>query len=209
MANQRLSRDTIKTLTSNTTLTDNENTFLIDASSSSVQVTFPPASEGEYKFIFEVIDNTNAITLVPDGADTIPAIDLIPAKGYTLQSDGVSKWRVVDAELVFGTIAGTAAQGNDSRIPTQDENDALVGTDGTPSAANPYVTDSDPRLGNENPVTRVISANDTEQQTDDIVLADALAGDINYNLLSVASGNRAVVVKKTDSSNNVVNIVAS
>jgi hypothetical protein len=30
--------------------------------------------------------------------------------------------------------------------PTADEKDALAGTDGTPSAANPYVTDSDPRL---------------------------------------------------------------
>jgi len=46
----------------------------------------------------------------------------------------------------FGTTAGTSAEGNDSRIPTQDENDALVGTNGTPSTANKYVTDSDPRL---------------------------------------------------------------
>src|SRR5687768_7099187 len=30
--------------------------------------------------------------------------------------------------------------------PAQDEKDALAGTEGTPSAANPYVTDSDPRL---------------------------------------------------------------
>ncbi len=35
---------------------------------------------------------------------------------------------------------------SDPRIPTQDENDALVGTDGTPSTANPFVTDSDPRI---------------------------------------------------------------
>lgn len=31
--------------------------------------------------------------------------------------------------------------------PSADEKDALVGTDGTPSAANPFVTDSDSRLG--------------------------------------------------------------
>lgn len=48
--------------------------------------------------------------------------------------------------IEFGTTAGTAAEGNDSRIPLQDENDALVGTDGTPSSSNKYVTDSDPRL---------------------------------------------------------------
>jgi hypothetical protein len=32
-------------------------------------------------------------------------------------------------------------------IPTPDEKGALVGTDGVPSAANPFVTDSDTRLG--------------------------------------------------------------
>ncbi len=35
---------------------------------------------------------------------------------------------------------------DDTRLPTQDENDALVGTNGTPSTANKYVTDSDPRI---------------------------------------------------------------
>jgi hypothetical protein len=34
----------------------------------------------------------------------------------------------------------------DPRIPTQSENDALVGTSGTPSALNPFVTDDDSRL---------------------------------------------------------------
>lgn len=32
---------------------------------------------------------------------------------------------------------------NDGRVPTQGENDALVGTSGTPSAANPFVTSND------------------------------------------------------------------
>lgn len=32
---------------------------------------------------------------------------------------------------------------NDTRLPTQDENDALVGTSGTPSASNKYVTNDD------------------------------------------------------------------
>jgi len=36
---------------------------------------------------------------------------------------------------------------SDPRIPTTDEKAALVGTDGTPSTLNKYVTDSDPRLG--------------------------------------------------------------
>ena len=50
-------------------------------------------------------------------------------------------------DIEFGTTSGTATEGNDSRVPTQDENDALIGTDGTPSSANKYVTNSDSRLG--------------------------------------------------------------
>src|SRR5687768_7295364 len=38
----------------------------------------------------------------------------------------------------------TAAAGNDSRIPTQGENDALVGTSGTVGSSNKYVTAVDP-----------------------------------------------------------------
>lgn len=48
--------------------------------------------------------------------------------------------------VVFGTTAGTATEGNDARVPTTDENDALAGTNGSPSASNEYVTNSDPRL---------------------------------------------------------------
>ncbi len=48
--------------------------------------------------------------------------------------------------LEFGTTAGTAAEGNDARIPTQDENDALQGTSGSPSNANRFVTNADTRL---------------------------------------------------------------
>ncbi len=45
----------------------------------------------------------------------------------------------------FGNSVNTFCQGNDSRIPSQDENDALVGTNGTPSSTNKYVTNTDPR----------------------------------------------------------------
>lgn len=52
------------------------------------------------------------------------------------------------APLNLGTTAGTACAGNDPRLPTQDENDALVGTNGTASSSNKYVTNSDPRNTN-------------------------------------------------------------
>ena len=45
----------------------------------------------------------------------------------------------------LGTGANQAAAGNDTRIPTQGENDALQGTNGTPGGADRFVTDSDPR----------------------------------------------------------------
>ena len=46
----------------------------------------------------------------------------------------------------FGTTAGTFTEGSDSRLPTNDEKDALDGTTGTPSNINKYVTDSDARM---------------------------------------------------------------
>ncbi len=51
-------------------------------------------------------------------------------------------------DLAFGTSAGTATEGDDSRIPTQDEKDALAGT-GTPATGDPYVNDSDSRNTDE------------------------------------------------------------
>lgn len=46
-------------------------------------------------------------------------------------------------------VAGSpiAVEDSDPRVPTQDENDAMVGTGGLPSAANPFLTNEDPRLG--------------------------------------------------------------
>jgi hypothetical protein len=50
--------------------------------------------------------------------------------------------------VAFGTTAGTATEGNDTRVPTQDENDALqqnLATGGVPSDGNRFVTDDDTR----------------------------------------------------------------
>jgi hypothetical protein len=57
--------------------------------------------------------------------------------------DGSSK--IAGAQITYGTASNTAAEGNDARIPTQSENDALAGTNGTPSGANAFVTNTDPR----------------------------------------------------------------
>lgn len=49
-------------------------------------------------------------------------------------------------DVSFGTSAGTATEGNDGRLPTNDEKAALAGTSGAPAAANRYVTNADGRL---------------------------------------------------------------
>jgi hypothetical protein len=57
--------------------------------------------------------------------------------------DGSSK--LTGSQQVYGATTNTATEGNDTRVPSQDENDALLGTDGTPSNTNRYVTNSDAR----------------------------------------------------------------
>jgi hypothetical protein len=42
--------------------------------------------------------------------------------------------------VTYGSTAGTATEGNDSRLPDTDQKAALSGTSGTPSASNPYAT---------------------------------------------------------------------
>lgn len=84
----------------------------------------------------------HAITHQHSGADEIatvvPAANAIPKAlaGGRLGGD----W------ITYGAIANTAVEGNDTRVPTQDENDALQGTSGVPSNSNRYVTNTDARL---------------------------------------------------------------
>lgn len=75
--------------------------------------------------------------------------------------DGTTAWNDLPylSEDTFSTASNNAilrkiavqqginsALGTDTRIPTQNENDALTGTYGFPSLSNKYVTDTDPRL---------------------------------------------------------------
>lgn len=76
--------------------------------------------------------------------------------------------------IVLGTSAGTACEGNDSRIPTQDENDALVGTSGSPSTSNKYVTNADSRNSDARTPTSHASSHDAGGG--DAMAIDAAAG---------------------------------
>lgn len=77
---------------------------------------------------------------------------------YILQTSGSITLDTTDLDFVavprieLGTTSGTAAEGNDPRIPTQAENDALEGT-GTPSSSNKFVTNDDGRLGSSVAIT--------------------------------------------------------
>lgn len=74
-------------------------------------------------------------------------------------SGGGGGWTAVDASTTTKGILKTsvapasatdpiAVGDNDGRVPTPGENDALVGTNGTPGSGNKYVTDSDARNTN-------------------------------------------------------------
>lgn len=103
---------------------------------------------------------------------------------------------VNDRVFEFGSTAGKATEGNDSRIPTQDENDALVGTDGTPSTANKYVTNSDSRLHVQNTDTKLdeggpneLTAAETRTHLDDLT-KHRLIDDVTPSADTLYSGNK-------------------
>lgn len=69
-------------------------------------------------------------------------VDDIAISGGVDASDvlkGITKLSVAPASSTNPIAVGD----NDTRVPTQGENDALVGTSGTPSSSNKYVTDDD------------------------------------------------------------------
>lgn len=77
------------------------------------------------------------------GSGTIEEI----AEGTAINVSGAEgPVTTISVDLGTGSTQAAAGDHTHAELPTEDEKDALAGTDGTPSAANPYVTDSDPRL---------------------------------------------------------------
>jgi len=91
--------------------------------------------------------DTNSINCTPDdAADTISLDVQRKSVGLVANSQGSLG---EDSQGIFvnlGTTSDKAASGQDARFPTADEKAALVGTDGSASGSNKYVTDSDARL---------------------------------------------------------------
>jgi len=74
-------------------------------------------------------------------ADDLTISDLSDA---STSVKGVSKISVAPASVDNPILLGD----NDSRIPTQDETDAMAGTSGTPSSSNKFVTEDNSALDN-------------------------------------------------------------
>lgn len=92
----------------------------------------------------------NAMEFVQFRGDTVFIADratvqsMIDTHVHVKASDvliGESRLSVAAASAADPVVVGD----NDLRVPTQDENNALVGTNGAPGTANKYVTNSDPR----------------------------------------------------------------
>ena len=78
---------------------------------------------------------------------------------------------------------------NDTRVPTQAENDALVGTSGTPSSLNKYVTNDDPRFFDSLTNTRLAKTAAYTLVNADRGKTIALGGSAYYTLtVGAASG---------------------
>lgn len=91
--------------------------------SSSPRVPTPTSSDLTFAASVEYV-NDQVAAGAPDASTTVK---------------GVTKLSTAPVSPTDPIAAGT----NDTRIPTQGENDALVGTSGTPSTSNKYVTNDD------------------------------------------------------------------
>jgi hypothetical protein len=77
----------------------------------------------------------------PQGATGATGADGTGGVDASTSAKGVTKLSAAPAS----PTAPIAVGDNDVRVPTTGENDALVGTSGTPSSSNKYVTDADSR----------------------------------------------------------------
>lgn len=135
--------------------------------------------------VFTVASQAAMLALTAQRGDIAVRTDFDPDRTYILSTDSpgtLADWvRVTFGDvvsvngqtgvIVLGYADVGAASTSDTRIPTQDENDALGGTSGAPSSSNKYVTDGDAR--NTNARTPTAHATTHTNGADDIQNATA------------------------------------
>lgn len=165
------------------------------------------------KYINDLLDGTTnlnaSLPLEYDATASITTANQLATKDYV---DGVAIAGGADASTTVKGISKLstapasatdpiAVGDNDTRIPTQDENDALVGTSGTPSTSNKFVTADD---ATATPTADKIVRADGSGKLDDWITqytyADGTDGDVTissntnlardmyYNNLTIDSG---------------------
>lgn len=105
-----------------------DGTYALDGSNPLIYDTDPAITDGKHLATKKYMDS----------------LALAGAPIATASTLGIAKMSCAPADANNPIAVGT----NDTRIPTAGEAAALVGTDGTPSAANPFVTSTDPALTN-------------------------------------------------------------
>lgn len=159
------------------------------------------------KYINDLLDGTTnlnaSLPLEYDATASITTANQLATKDYvdgvaiaggadaSTTVKGISKLSTAPASATDPIAVGT----NDTRIPTQDENNALVGTSGTPSTSNKYVTNDDTATTGASKVVRSKS----DSKIDDSLVALTTAGDIVYSdgtdLQKLAIGTAGQVLK--------------
>lgn len=138
--------------------------------------------------------NLNASTpLEYHGTATISSANQLATKDYV---DGVAIAGSPDASTTVKGISKLstapvsasnpiAVGDNDGRVPTQSENDALVGTSGTPSSSNKYVTNDDTSaISSANKVVR----QNSNGKLNNVLFNNGFGGTGADGALSITSG---------------------
>lgn len=127
---------------------------------------------------------TSGETTKAANIDYVNTVAIAGGADATTTIKGISKMSVAPASATSPIAVGD----NDGRVPTQDENNALVGTSGSPSTTNKYVTNDDTATTGASKVIRSTSGS----LVDPSLLALTTAGDTVYrgaaNLTRVAIG---------------------
>lgn len=110
-------------------------------------------------YVLAVCDGTNWVTIGSGDGGGLTEEEVL-----ALISD--------DENLSAAAQAAITASHSNANDPTADEKAALVGTDGTPSAENPYVTDSDERLGAGGGIDKGIVFPETAEHGDALYRTD-------------------------------------